>query len=110
MMSLSAIQAESRKAAAKAAYRNKKPYLVEQEDIDLWSRGRHQLPFPFIGDYVPKGFKLVDILFCDSSGLGTENEPALTYEQLIKKLEVGKCYAITETGLFQIYVGVYELV
>jgi hypothetical protein len=32
------------------------------------------------------GYKLIDELFCDSSGFGSENEPALTESQMYKKI------------------------
>lgn len=108
MMSLDYIEQESRKAAAKASKSNKIPFIVEQEDIDFWRDYQRQLPFPNLGTYVPKGWEKVDELFCDSSGMGAENEMALTYNQLIEKLEAGKGYAITQAGQFQVYVGVFE--
>ena len=108
MMSLEYIESESRAAAKKAAKSNKRPYIVEAEDIVSWKTRRQQLPFPNLGSFVPKGWKEVDSLFCDSSGFGAPGEPALTYAQLIAKLEVGKGYAITQVGQFQVYVGVFE--
>jgi len=108
MMSLETIKSENRKVATKAAKSGKLPYIVEAEDIAEWQRKRCSLPFPNIGNYRPEGWKLVDELFCDSSGFGSRNEPALTYEQLIETLEVGKGYAIIEVGQFQVYVGVFD--
>lgn len=107
-MSLETIEAESRKTARNAAKQKKTPFLVEQEDIDTWKASRSKLPFPALGSYKPKGFKLVDSLFCDSSGFGTESEPALTYRQLIDKLEAGKYYSLGDCGQFQVYVNVWE--
>lgn len=60
-----------------------------------------------------KGYKLIEKLFCDSSGLGAEDEPALTAEQLREKLlsiarEHGTIYtSIIECGQFQVYIGVF---
>lgn len=109
MMSLSAIHEESRKAGVKAAKANRMPFVVEQEDLDDWkANGVRSFPFPFIGDYQPPGWRKVDSLFCDASGFGAPDEPALTIPQLLEKLQVGKGYAITECGQFQVYLGVFE--
>lgn len=59
------------------------------------------------------GYNLLEELFVDSSGFGTDNELALTTEQLEVKLfdfcgEYGEIYTfITNEGQFQIYLGVY---
>jgi hypothetical protein len=61
-----------------------------------------------------KGYTLVKEFFVDSSGLGTEDEPALTRVQfeieLIKLLnEYGALDAtITRAGQFQVYVGLFK--
>ena len=103
MMSLSQIQYESRAAAAKAAREDKHPFIVEAEDL----KAIPPFPFPFIGDYVPDGWRKVEDYFVDSSGFGRPGEPALTIEQFVKRLTVGHGYAITEAGQFQLYVGEY---
>lgn len=60
-----------------------------------------------------KGYELVTELFCDSSGLGADNEMALTKSQLIEKLnhllnEYKTIYTtITNQGQFQIYLGIF---
>lgn len=107
MMSLATIDAMSRKAAAKAAREKKEPFLVEAADIEAFKRdGRARpFPFPFIGSYKPKGWKLLGTLFCDSTGFGGEDEPAMTRAQLIDRLKVGHGYAVIEAGQFQCYVG-----
>jgi hypothetical protein len=56
----------------------------------------------------PVGFKRVNHYFVDSSGFGTESEPALTQEQFLKKIRKGFYYGITSVGQFQVYVGEYE--
>jgi hypothetical protein len=105
MLSTESIEQESRRAARLAAERDMKPFTVWAEDLRKWKGGRCQLPFPALGSYKPKGYKLVDTLFVDSSGFGSENEPALTYNQLINRLVVGRGYAILKQGQFQCYVG-----
>ncbi len=107
MMSLSTIHEMSREQAAKASKAHKKPFIVEAEDLDLWRGGTEtpSFPFPNIGDYRPKGWTLVDTLFVDKSGCGSESEPAMNLRQLLARLEVGKGYAIIEEGQFQLYLG-----
>jgi hypothetical protein len=91
----------SRDAAKRAARAHKVPFIVEQEDLDAMP----PFPFPELGTYIPKGWQKVQEYFVDSSGFGQEGEPALTVNQFIKKLVVGRGYAITEVGQFQLYVG-----
>jgi hypothetical protein len=66
---------------------------------------------PNIGDYRPKGYKLVDTLFVDKYGFGTEREPALTHGQLVQRVKnfgLNYGYAIIEEGEFQMVVGVFK--
>ncbi len=112
MMSIEYIQAESRRAARRSAREHKGPFVFAPHDLD----SRQPFPFPFIGCRVPRGWKLRESLFCDSSGFGAPDEPALTVDQLRAKLrelhaaEPGLGYAITEVGQFQVYLGVFERV
>ena len=61
-----------------------------------------------------KGYKHIKTLFCDSSGLGYESEPALTKEQLIKELSnlldiYNKLTVkILDIGQFQVYLGIFK--
>ena len=112
MMSAATIQELSREAARKAAKQNKTPYIVWPEDLTKWkdicSKGGYpSLPFPFIGDYVPKGFRKVKEYFVDSSGFGRPGEPALTVDEFVEKIKVDRGCAITEAGQFQVYVAEY---
>ena len=105
MFSGTQIAKMSNDAARKAARKKMYPYVIEsQEEIEAMP----PFPFPFIGSYVPKGWKMVGSYFVDSSGFGNPDEPALTAEQLIEKLQVGRGYAIIEQGQFQVYVGEFE--
>ncbi len=111
MMSPESIRNMSDDAARSAARTKKIPYVVfDSAEIDRMP----PFPFPFLGSYVPKGWKLVESLFCDSSGFGTDHEPAMSIRQLQVKLREHIAstkaygYAITEVGQFQCYVGVYE--
>jgi hypothetical protein len=74
-------------------------------------------------DYVKKSELFEDIdasdytqiteLFVDSSGLGSPNESALTYEELLMILselcnEHGELHTfITDVGQFQVHLGIY---
>lgn len=116
MMSIESIRALSRKAAREAAANKKEPFYLEPEDLaDLRARvdGTREssgtlFPFPFIGSHRPKGWKLVKRLFVDTSGFGTDNEPALSVTRLAAALEAGYGYALVESGQFQGYLGVFR--
>lgn len=116
MMSLETIRDLSREAARKAARAGKVPFTVEAEDIaDLKSKGASAAGkmFPFLGSYVPKGWKRTEreaLFFVDSSGFGDPGEPAMTISQFYEALEAGKGYAVIEAGQFQVYVGEFEKV
>lgn len=106
MYSLEVIEQINREAASAACEDDKEPLLITSEEqiADM-----PPFPFPALGDYVPLGWRDTgERLFCDSSGIGAPEEPALTTDQLKLKLEVGKAYAIVEEGQFQVYLGVFE--
>jgi len=110
MMSLQDIKHASDEAAASAARSGKKPYVpFNENEIEQWT-----LKIPMLGDYVPKGWVLVEELLCDSSGFGSEDEPALTIRELKQRMlrweREGKNfgYAVTEAGQFQVRLGVYR--
>jgi len=113
MMDRVTIRNESDKAARRAARQHLEPYVVfDKAEVDRMT----SFPFPFLGDYVPKGWEKVNELFCDSSGFGRDSEGALSVGQLqselLKRLEAKDTfgYAIVEAGQFQAYVGVYRKV
>ncbi len=58
-------------------------------------------------DFFHKRFEEVNKYFVDESGWGQDDEPALTAEQFLKKVQKGKFYAIIERGQFQVYIGEY---
>ena len=103
MLSLDQIHSRSNDAARKAAQANETPWVVWPGDVSMWP----PFPFPFIGEYVPRGWKKVEEYFVDSSGFGAEDEPALTIEQFKARVKEGRGYAITQAGEFQVYVGEY---
>lgn len=65
-------------------------------------------------DDIPPEYKLVETLFCDSSGFGSPYEPALTKEQVETRvaelLEEHSCLhsALTGIGQFQVYLSLYK--
>jgi hypothetical protein len=103
MLSVEYIVSERQKEAKRASRQHRVPYIVEREDI----ASMPPFPFPKLGIYVPKGWKLTDTYFVDSSGWGEEGESALTAKQLLSKLKVGYGYALREVGEFQVVVGEY---
>lgn len=104
-MSERAIIAESDRAAKIAARKKRVPYIVWPRDVAKWP----PFPFPNIGSYRPKGYKLVDTILCDNSGFGSSDERALTAAQLKLRIKKGFAYAIIEEGQFQILLGEFEL-
>jgi hypothetical protein len=109
MMSLSEIARLSEEMTERSAAENKQPYVFfdESEIKPPWK-------FPLLGSYEPNGWKLEDKLFCDRTGMGSEDEPALTTKQLIEKLKAYQDkeelygFGIIEVGPFQLYIGVFR--
>lgn len=101
----------NRKAAREAAQAHKEPY-VPFDGLEI--ENLNNFPFPFVGSYRPKGWRLVERLFCDTTGYGADLEPSLTFEQLKTKMleylnKPGTYgYTVLECGPFQCYVGVYK--
>jgi hypothetical protein len=113
MMDLQSIEASSRAAAKTACKNNKTPYIVWLKELADWKLGFAagkvpSFPFPFLGSYVPKGWKLTETYFVDSSGFGETGEAALTIHQFLGKIKSGAGYAVTEAGQFQVYIGEFE--
>jgi hypothetical protein len=118
MMSAEVIRSIARDAANKAKRSGRVPFHPEcTEDI------RAPFPFPFLGDYVPKGWKAFEDekgeyqdWFCDSSGFGSPNEPALTVANAVREFQKWfethptAGFAVVEAGQFQVYVRAYEYV
>lgn len=111
MMSLSEIRRLSDEAAERAAEEKLIPYVpYSPEEVDRWAR----FPFPFIGSYVPDGWEKVEEWFCDSSGFGTDDEPALSVRRFKEVLKAyirenpGHGFAVVEAGEFQVYVASFK--
>ncbi len=116
MMSLSAINELSNEMARRAARQRLIPYTFadKAEIIRAFQIGR--VCIPNIGSYRPKGWELVKEHFCDKSGFGRDDEPAMSFDQfkellLSKQNVVGQPtpgWAIIEEGEFQVYVGEFQ--
>jgi hypothetical protein len=115
MMSPEYIRSLSDDAAREASQKRKKPYAIfDVAELRRLEAGTKPLPFPFLGSYTPPGYEKVEELFVDSSGFGSESEPAMTKRAFFKRLHADMAagnafsYALTEVGQFQCYVGVYR--
>ena len=110
MLSPEYIREQEKKATKEASRRNLLPYVFWNTE-DVYET--ESFPFPVLGEHEPKGWERIDELFCDASGWGAPDEPALTQEQLRAKIvdliaEHGRVgFGITTVGQFQLYVGVY---
>ena len=111
MFSPEMIREMSDEAARKAARTKRQPYVPFSVDE---IRRMPPFPFPNLGTYVPPGWELVEELFCDSSGFGSDSEPALSLRQVKEKLiehaksEAQYGYGVRSTGQFQLYLGVFR--
>ena len=106
----------NREAGDRARDGGLEPFHLEREpQLDTMP----PFPFPNLGDdsvEVSKRFEHITDLFCDKSGWGADDEPALTIPQLMDKLrvlfrenkETGLRLAIVEEGQFQVYIGVWR--
>jgi len=136
MMDIETIVALNKEQGRKSKRNAIKPVRFEEEDIE---QAREGIISPLkkivnLGDYVPKGWKRFNTkkiadqleisfswkilnnggLFVDSSGFGSDSEPALSVNQflemIIKLYDFNKDlgFAIYSEGQFQLTVGVYE--
>jgi|TARA_R100001530_G_scaffold120868_3_gene88219 hypothetical protein len=119
MMSVEYIKELSKETGREAAERNQEPFIPATR----WEISP-PFPFPNLGDYLPDGWEPIDddgyekTFFVDSSGMGAEDEPALTHRQFIEEARsfYDQCedegfipgFAITETGQFQLYVSAFK--
>jgi hypothetical protein len=102
MLGLGAIRAMNKEAVRKAKANKTQPYIAKcDNDKGVFS-------CPKLGDHIPKGWVYVTEYFVDSSGFGSESEPALTPEQFQAKVKEGMGYAISDEGQFQLYVREYK--
>lgn len=112
MMGIETIRQMNAERAAEAAERGLKPYVFDGvAEVDALT----SFPFPHIGDHRPEDWTYVHKHFVDATGLGHDDEPALSasqFKRLIRKSvekngsNVG--FAIIEAGQFQVYVGEFR--
>ena len=102
MMSPEYIRAMEQEQANKAAADGIEPLMVWKGD------DRASMRIPNIGSHRPEGWELVQEYFVDKFGMGAEDEPALTIDQFLGKVQDGMGYAIVEEGQFQLYVGEFK--
>ncbi len=113
-MDLATIRHLAREQAGRARRAGKKPFIVEQHDIEDW-KAMHaagnlpHFPFPNLGTYIPAGWKLTerDPLFVDKFGDG-DNGRSAGIGELLDWLVPGYGYAIVEEGEFQLYISEFE--
>jgi len=54
------------------------------------------------------GYELIEEFFVDNSGLGADNESALTFKQFLNHVKKDRYYGIRMVGQFQVYIGEYK--
>jgi len=91
------------KKAEDRARKNRSKLFVAQTNGDVNIRTA-----PYIGDYIPEGWRQTETFFVDSSGMGGQNEPALTFNQLIAEVKKGYGYALISVGQFQVYIAEFR--
>lgn len=89
--------------ATKQVFCSSRACFVAKVDCDI-----NVKQAPRLGDYIPKGFTLVETYFVDISGFGQIGERALTFEQFRSKVKQGYGYGIAETGAFQAYINEFK--
>jgi hypothetical protein len=98
------MQAENDEHYRKAKKAKAQPYIAKTDGDE------GVFKMPFLGVYLPKGWELSEKYFVDSSGWGSEGEPALTAKQFLAHVKKGYGYSIREAGQFQVYVNEFKKV
>ena len=110
MMSIETIRSMSARRARESAAAGRLPLPVEADDlVNDEVLARHLRFITNLGDRTPRGYVKVEDLFVDSSGWGSENEPAMTFGQFLAKVKAngpGYHYSICQEGQFQVYIRV----
>lgn len=132
MMSGDMIARLSREAARRSRAEGTEPWEAFKPAIDAGKKGDWtKIKIPNIGDRVPRGWELVDVVeefgedrygrglsagtfrgkhtyFVDKSGFGGASEPALTMQELVDRMRPGYAYGMVEEGQFQAVVAVFR--
>ena len=104
MLSEDRIRQDAHKAGIRARKAGKVPKLFKAESQRVVDFCRS---VPYLGSYVPEGWYLEAAQQIDSSAFGRVGELALTRDQFVASLKVGKGYGVIETGEFQVFVGIF---
>ena len=66
-------------------------------------------PIPGLGEYIPAGWQLQAIVFCDSSGFGNDSEAALSVAEFehYRAMHPEYAYGVIDAGQFQVHVGAF---
>lgn len=116
MMSASYRAQLADEASAKARRDGTEPWAPESADEVAGAFDAGSPVIPFLGDHKPDGWAQTPEppMMVDTSGFGSDSEPALTRGQLetriIRELEEhpGSGWALVEIGQFQGYLQRYE--
>ena len=108
MLSLEIIKSMNQEAMQQALNEGKLPINVFVGDSEYIYDIDKVRNIPNIGDLRPEGYVLEKTYFVDSSGFGSEHEPALTFNQFLQVLRSDRYYAIIEAGQFQVYIGEFR--
>ena len=140
MMDLQTIISLNKKAGKQAREDDLEPKVLNSDDIHNLNLGDISSisDIPYLGTHIPSGCKKFDVnklkdkldlpswwysskilprgeLWCDSSGFGESDEPALNTLQLIKvisrlfKNKPGLGFGLYSTGQFQVGVRVFDV-
>jgi len=102
MFSLQTINAMADRAAVKARRNKRAPYVAKCDGDD------GVFKMPNFGTYRNPRWELIQEFFVDSSGFGSDYEPALTVKRFLSKVRTGQGYAVIEQGQFQVVIGEFK--
>jgi len=100
--------------AAKIAEReNKQPFIITAADLrhyqkDVTDGVYPALPFPFFGNYVPKGYRVVSKYVLDTTAAAVEGKPVLTFRTFVGKLREGFGYGVTDAEPDKVFIAEFE--
>jgi len=92
------LAAENDEHYRKARRLKAQPY-VAKEDGD-----KGVIKMPHLGCYKPEGWEVSQKFFVDSSGFGSDSEPAMTLGRFLSQVKKGRGYCLLSAGQFQVYV------
>jgi len=112
-MSIGYIKQMNKEAEDRAKANGLRPIIIKRSKAIDYTKDiiiNRLRSIPNLGDYRPKGWKLVKDYLVDSSGFGSPSEPAYTIDQFADEIEVGFGYGIIECGQFQVVIGKFKRV